>query len=83
MVTSTTESRIAQVASQQQAPLTMLRNYRVELAQELLDEQGQVIDWLIGFAFDDLGTHVLDLRVVPSQEIRPATRDQLLAGTSA
>jgi len=61
----------------------MLRNYRVELAQELLDEQGQVIDWLIGFAFDHFGTHVLNLRVVPSQEIRPATRDQLLAGTSA
>jgi hypothetical protein len=40
-----------------------LREYRVEVSADLLDEQGSVIDWLIGFAFDTLGALHLDVRV--------------------
>ena len=65
MVTSIQEGRAAQVRFQQHIPLDMLNSYRIELAQELLDEQGQLIDWLIGFVFDTLGARALDLRVVP------------------
>ena len=36
-----------------------------EVPSELLDEDGQVLDSLIGFAFDVLGAHYLDVRVVP------------------
>jgi hypothetical protein len=68
MATSMTEVRAAQVVSQH-IPRDLSQNYRVELAQDLLDEQGQLIDWLIGFAFETLGTRVLDLRVVPSEHI--------------
>ena len=71
MVTSSMESRMAQVPAQQHISFEMLQNYRVELAQDLLDEQGQLIDWLIGFAFDTLGTRVLDLRVVPPELSTP------------
>ena len=70
MVMSITEEREALVSSQQQIALDMLPSYRVELAQDVLDEQGQLLDWLIGFAFDTLGTRVLDLRVVPSEQIQ-------------
>jgi hypothetical protein len=41
-----------------------LGSYRVELPEELLDDQGEVVDWLIGFAFDTLSAHHLDLRIV-------------------
>ena len=68
MMTSSTNVRVAQVSSQQHGPLDLRQNYRVELAQDLLDEQGQLIDWLIGFAFETLGTRVLDLRVVPPEQ---------------
>jgi hypothetical protein len=62
-----TEVRVAQVSSQQHIRRELGQSYRVELAQDLLDEQGQLLDWLIGFAFDTLGTRVLDLRVVPAE----------------
>jgi hypothetical protein len=67
MVTSTTADWQAQIPSQH-VRLDMLQGYQVELAQHLLDEQGQLIDWLIDFAFDALGARVLDLRVVPSDQ---------------
>jgi hypothetical protein len=72
MLISKAEERPTQVSSQQHIPLDLRQNYRVELAHDLLDEQGQLIDWLIGFAFDTLGTRVLDLRVVPSEPIHTA-----------
>ena len=68
MATLTTEGQAAQAQFQQHVSLDLLQSYRVELAQDLLDEQGQLIDWLIGFAFDTLGTRVLDLRVVPAEQ---------------
>jgi hypothetical protein len=66
MLTSITEGWAAQ-GLLQRMPLDMLNSYRVEIAQDLLDEQGQLIDWLIEFAFDTLRTQVLDLRVVPPE----------------
>jgi hypothetical protein len=68
MLTSIREGQPAQVSSQQHIPLDLPQNYRVELAHNLLDEQGQLLDWLIGYVFDTLGTRVLDLRVVPSEK---------------
>ena len=44
--------------------LTALRSYRVELPLDLLDEDGSTLDWLIGFTFDALEAHHLDLRIV-------------------
>jgi hypothetical protein len=43
-----------------------LRTYRVEVPSDTLDEDGEVIDWLIGYTFDTLGASHLDLRVVSS-----------------
>ena len=37
--------------------------YRAELCSPLLDDDGALIDWLIGFAFDTLGASRLELRV--------------------
>jgi hypothetical protein len=42
-----------------------------EVSSELLDEQGQLLDGMIGFAFDVLGATHLDVRIVP-----PALGDQ-------
>ena len=44
--------------------LTALQSYRVELTQDLLDEQGQLLDWVIGYAFETLEAQHLDLRIV-------------------
>jgi len=40
-----------------------LWSYQVEVAAELLDEESNLIDWLIDFAFGTLGAHHLDLRI--------------------
>jgi len=42
----------------------LLRSYRAELPLDLLDEEGQLLDWVIGFAFDTLEACHLDLRIV-------------------
>jgi hypothetical protein len=44
--------------------LEALRSYRVELPLDLLDEDGNTLDWLIGFTLDTLEAHHLDLRIV-------------------
>jgi hypothetical protein len=41
-----------------------LQSYCVELTRDLLDEQGQLLDWVIGYAFDTLEARHLDLRIV-------------------
>ena len=41
--------------------------YRMELSAALLDEQGCLIDRVIGFAFDTLGAIHLDIRVHPAE----------------
>jgi hypothetical protein len=40
-----------------------LRCCRAELSNDLLDEEGTLIDRLVGFAFDTLGARTLDVRV--------------------
>lgn len=45
-------------------PHAALGRYRVELPEQLLDDQGEIVDWLIGFAFDTLAANHLDLRIV-------------------
>jgi quercetin dioxygenase-like cupin family protein len=42
------------------------RRYCAEVSYDLLDQQGELLDWLIGIAFDTLDAHVLDLRVIIS-----------------
>lgn len=39
-------------------------SYRVVLPVDALDEQGDLIDWMIDFAFDTLDARRLDLRIV-------------------
>jgi hypothetical protein len=42
-----------------------LRSYRVEVPSDVLDEAGEMIDWLITYTFDTLGARHLELRVKP------------------
>ncbi len=44
--------------------LIPLQSYHVEVPQDLLDEQGQLLDWVIGYAFDTLDARHLELRIV-------------------
>jgi hypothetical protein len=49
------------------APIAMpvaLGRYAAELSLDILDEDGRLLDWVIGFAFDTLEAHHLDLRIV-------------------
>jgi hypothetical protein len=45
-------------------PPAALPSYHIELPLDLLDEQGNTLDWVIGFAFDTLDARHLDLRIV-------------------
>ena len=42
-----------------------LNSYRAELSLDMLDEQGSMLDWVIGYAFDTLDACRLDLRILP------------------
>jgi hypothetical protein len=68
------QKRILGTAPIQQ--LMPLQSYRVELPQDLLDEQGQLLDWVIGYAFDTLEAHHLDLRIVSLGDRRQETGDR-------
>ena len=48
-----------------QPAATGVRSYYAELASDLLDPQGQVLDEMIRLVFDTLGAHHADLRVIP------------------
>lgn len=39
-------------------------SYQIDLPQDWLDEQGTMLEWVIGFAFDTLHARHLDLRIV-------------------
>jgi hypothetical protein len=56
------------VGSVEQDPL---RRYRAELSIDVLDSQGELLDWVIRYAFDTLDASQLTLRVTapiePSQ----------------
>ena len=41
-----------------------LQSYHVVLPVDALDEQGNLLDWVIDFAFDTLDARRLDLRIV-------------------
>ena len=47
-----------------------LGSYHAELTSDLLDEQGQLLDEVIAFAFETLGARHLDVRVVPADRRR-------------
>jgi hypothetical protein len=51
------------VPSIQAASAEALRRCCAELSNDLLDEEGLVIEQLIDFAFDTLGARTLDMRV--------------------
>jgi hypothetical protein len=42
-------------------------SYHAELSSDQLDTQGQLLDWVISFAFETLGASRLDLRVTLPQ----------------
>jgi hypothetical protein len=44
-------------------PHSDVQHYCAVVPGDMLDEQGLVIDWLIGFAFDTLNASHLDLRI--------------------
>ena len=46
----------------------MLSNYHIELSSDMLDEQGNVLDYVICFAFNTLRVRVLDIRVVQAKD---------------
>ncbi len=64
MATSVQGSQQSAIEIEPACLLTALRSYRVELPLDLLDEDGSTLDWLIGFTFDALDAHHLDLRIV-------------------
>ncbi|HET9222602.1 MAG TPA: hypothetical protein VFO07_08870 [Roseiflexaceae bacterium] len=51
-----------------------LQSYRVELPHDLLDEEGHLLEWVIGYAFDTLDAQHLDLRIVAPQSASVMTR---------
>ena len=64
MSTSMSGSSQSSIQREPACPLAALRSYRVELPLDLLDEDGNTLDWLIGFTLDTLDAHHLDLRIV-------------------
>jgi hypothetical protein len=62
-------SRQSAIQIELACPLAALRSYRVELPLDLLDEDGDTLDWLIGFTFDALDAHHLDLRIVADPSV--------------
>ncbi len=53
-------------------------SYHVELPLDLLDEGGQLLDWVIGFAFDTLAARHLDLRITAGAPHSTKEREQCL-----
>ncbi|MBK9711321.1 MAG: hypothetical protein IPO81_08330 [Kouleothrix sp.] len=64
MATSVPGSQQRPIQKAPAGPVPALRSYRVELPLDLLDEEGDTLDWLIGFTFDTLDARHLDLRIV-------------------
>ena len=44
-------------------------HYYVELPLEMLDDQGAMLDSMIGFTFDTLHIQHLDLRILPDEGV--------------
>jgi len=64
MATSVPGSHQSSIRIEPACPLAALRIYRVKLPLDLLDEEGNTLDWVIGLAFDTLDADHLDLRIV-------------------
>ena len=64
MATSVPGSNQSSIQLEPACLLAAQRSYQVELPLDLLDEQGNTLDWVIGFALDTLDVHHLDLRIV-------------------
>jgi hypothetical protein len=45
------------------ADAAALRTYRLDLPADALDSEGELLDWVIGYAFDTLDATLLTLRV--------------------
>jgi hypothetical protein len=45
------------------ADAPQLRTYRAELPVDVLDSEGELLDWVIGYAFDTLDAAQLTLRI--------------------
>lgn len=54
----------ASVTDDWQVPSDTYVHCQVEVTSNLLDEPGELLDWLIGFGFDALHARVLDVRVI-------------------
>jgi hypothetical protein len=71
MATAVLVSRQSSIQIEPACSLAALRSYRVELPLDELDEDGNTLDWLIGFTLDTLGARHLDLRIVaPSSSFK-------------
>jgi hypothetical protein len=77
MSTVMTDGQVARVAFEV-GRLAAGDIYRVELSQERLDEDDQVIERLISFAFDTLGMQAIDIRIVPSATTHRAADGNVL-----
>jgi hypothetical protein len=64
MTTSMPGSHQISLQIEPASPIAALRSYRVELPLDMLDEDGNTLDWLIGFTLDTLDAQHLDLRIV-------------------
>jgi hypothetical protein len=73
MMVQTFENREGRLPHSPHVPRVSLSCYRTQLSEDLLDEQGEVLDHLISFAFDTLGVRVLDVRVVAADCLQLAT----------
>jgi hypothetical protein len=47
----------------------LLDHYYVELPREVLDDQGSLLDSVIGYTFDTLHIQHLDLRILPDRGV--------------
>jgi hypothetical protein len=64
MATSTPGIHYPSTQAAPACPPATPQNYQIDLPLRLLDEQGNLLDWVIGFAFDTLDARHLDLRIV-------------------
>jgi hypothetical protein len=64
MATSVPGGQQSSIQIEPACPVAALWSYYVELPLDLLDEDGNTLDWLIGFTLDTLDAHHLDLRIV-------------------
>ena len=55
----------------QSSATSLQRCCRAEVSDDLLDTEGWLIDWLLGFTLDTLGEKHVEIRVLPALPGRP------------